>query len=122
MNLRKVTLKAVSIKPDKPTASILIDTRRGEEWASGFINPRTKGLNKGETVYVHLFESEYNGKKYLNFELPSIDHLLALMIEQDAQKAVSQAFQAPSEPTNTEPFIDGYGQEQNPVKVEDIPF
>lgn len=83
--MQKVTIKGVNHKEvSKKDGSgvftmcgLLIDTPTGEEWVNGFGNARTQALQKGETIYIELYEEEYNGKTYKKFRLPSLDHLLA---------------------------------------------
>lgn len=86
MVLRKVTLKAVSHKQNTngtESCGILIDTKRGEEWAGGFGSDRTHQLSKGEEIYVWLYETEKEGKKYFNFRLPSLDAILTKLSNQN---------------------------------------
>ena len=114
MELRKVTLAGVNNPKDKITCGILINTSRGEEWANGWASARTKNLNKGETILVHLYEEEYQGKNYLKFTLPSLDHLFAELINVgDLPEPEIQGFV----PT---PTIEPGSAEE--IQVSDIPF
>lgn len=86
--MQKVTIKGVNHKDVQKkdgsgvftTCGLLIDTPTGEEWVNGFGNARTQALQKGETIYIELYEEEYNGKTYKKFRLPSLDCLLASAI------------------------------------------
>jgi len=86
-NMQKITIKGVNHKDVQKkdggtfqTCGILIDTTEGEVWVNGFGSPRTQALQKGETIYVELYDEEYNGKVYKKFRLPSLDCLLASAI------------------------------------------
>lgn len=79
MHLKKIDIKGVNNPKDKKTCGILIQSKSGEDmWVNGWQSHRTQQLNKGESIYVFLYQEEYKGKNYWKFKLPSIDHLLAM--------------------------------------------
>jgi len=92
MQLRTVTLKGINNPKDKSTCGILVDTARGEEWANGWQSERTQALNKGETIQVHLYEEEYDGKMWLKFKLPSIDALMCPKDDKEVEQLVKENF------------------------------
>lgn len=118
MQLKKVTLKKVSVNREKKTIGIQIDTARGEMWFNNFLTARTSQLNSGETIWVYLFEQEYQGKKYPKFKLPSLDHLLTNNLNQT--KELEKAFNgtATQSPNMSNP-VDPNGQG---INVDEINF
>lgn len=123
MQLRRITLKAVNHQKEKQT-SILIDTARGEEWATAWKTGRTDQLNKGETIDAFFYMEEYNGKQYLKFKLPSIDHLFASLVTPPKQPKQEET--RPTAPTSydAEQMAQAFNGEvaKQEIRLEDIPF
>ena len=116
--IKKVTLEAVNVQKDKGTVGILIKDKQGEEqWVNGWLDGRTGALRKFESVYIDIFSVQKGGKTYWNFRLPSIDHLLAMVIDGGTQK-----------PSQSDPELESLAKSvggevvQSDLKPEDIPF
>lgn len=82
--MQKITIKGVNHKEVQKkdgsvflTCGILTDLNGKEEWINGYGNARTQALNKGESIFLDIYEEEYNGKVYKKFRLPSLDHIIA---------------------------------------------
>lgn len=93
MQLKKVKIEGLNNNKEKNTCGLMIKDKNGQDqWINGWSDVRTKALNKGEEIYLWLYQEEYNGKQYWKFRLPSLDHLLATagkeVTLQEAAKAV----------------------------------
>lgn len=117
MQLIKTEIKGLNFNKEKNTFGLLVSLNEKETWLNGWASSRTSELNKGETVYLWVFEEEYNGKTYLKFRLPSIDFLLGRDGE-DKKYTKEDFIPQVVSPTQSP----GNEEEKSEIKVEDIPF
>lgn len=119
MELKKLKIEAVSNKPESKNVSILVKDKNGQDtWMSAWKSARTEALQKGETIYAYITPKEYNGKTYLNFTLPSMDHLLCKAISSQPVEQIAEAFGG----TVKEELPPQVPQDLSSIDVDSIPF
>jgi hypothetical protein len=73
MKLTYVKRDQKTSKAGKPYTSLSIKTEQhGDRFINGFGNKENEGWKVGDEVEVNVSEKEYNGKMYLNLEMPKI--------------------------------------------------
>lgn len=66
----------------KKYTSVSIKTQQhGEKFLNGFGSKETSSWKEGDEVEVNVVEKEYNGKTYLNFEVPNKDDKISRALE-----------------------------------------